>query len=79
MSTRRYWTLPALAERWGKCRNTVHYYVTHGLLEAEREDTGSGVPFRVTNKERARFERYVLPNLKPGPKPRSRAGKKADA
>jgi|APSaa5957512622_1039677.scaffolds.fasta_scaffold22822_4 hypothetical protein len=68
MAARPYWSLPALGRRWGKDRKTVRYYVLTGILAADREEQGSGFAYRVTNKERARFERYVLPNLRPGRK-----------
>ncbi|MCP5059579.1 MAG: MerR family transcriptional regulator [bacterium] len=67
MHERPYWSLPALAREWDVTRQTVRYYVNEGLLEAHREDGGSGHAYRVTAYEKDRFERETRPKLRPGP------------
>ena len=65
-----WWTLPELAAEWGVSRQTVRYYVTQKLLKALREGEGSRFPYRVSRREKRRFEDHVQPTLKPGRNPK---------
>ena len=70
MEFRPYWSLRDLADRWGKRRQTVRYYVVRGYLHATQY-TRRGA-YVVTDAERIRFEREEQPALMSGPTPRQR-------